>query len=320
MPGVGLRLARPRHIAYRGLGVSGFHDLHALQWGRQDRARTIVCAHGYSGNARDFDFLARKLSRDARVVCPDVAGRGDSAWLPSALEYHFPQFLADIRTLLIRLEVTEVDWIGTSMGGLLGMMLAAQPGSPIRRLVMNDIGAYVPADALAAIARNLEAPATFATLADVERHMRHTHREWGEISDAQWRQMAIHGSRRAPGGFRLHFDPQIARIARPMPFAPGMHFWDAWYRVRCPVMLLRGEDSTVFPSSVADAMLAIKPDTQLVELPGCGHAPALMSPEHLEPIREFLLPGAAHLSQAAMSSAPSLKSGFLGMFSSLRSS
>lgn len=280
----------------------------------------MVCVHGYSGNARDFDYLARDLSRDARVICPDVAGRGESAWLPSALEYHFPQFLADIRALLIHLEVEEVDWIGTSMGGLLGMMLAAQPGSPIRRLVMNDIGAFVPAEALAAISRNLEAPATFATLAEVEAHLRHTHREWGEIGEAQWKQMAIHGSRRTPAGFRLHFDPAIARIARPMPFSPGMHFWDAWYRVRCPVMLVRGEDSEIFPRAVADAMLAIKPDAELVELPGCGHAPALMSPEHLAPLREFLLPRPAHLSQAATSSAPSLKVGFLGRFSALRSS
>ncbi|MEO7742424.1 MAG: alpha/beta hydrolase [Usitatibacter sp.] len=280
----------------------------------------MICAHGYSGNARDFDYVAREMSRDARVICPDVAGRGESAWLPNPLEYNFPQFLADMRTLLIRLEVDEVEWIGTSMGGLLGMLLAAQPGSPIQRLVMNDIGAYVPAEALSAIARNLEAPDRFATLAEVEAHLRHTHREWGEIGDAQWKQMAIHGSRRTPTGYRLHFDPQIARIARPIPFSPGLHFWDAWYRVRCPVLLLRGEDSNIFPRSVADAMLAIRPEAELVELPGCGHAPGLMSPEHVAPLREFLLPRVPHFSQAATSSAPSLKSGFLGMFSAFRSS
>ena len=300
--------------------MSGFHDLHALVWGRQDARRTIVCVHGYSGNARDFDYLARELSRDARVICPDVAGRGESAWLPNAFEYNFPQFIADIRTLLIRLEVGEVDWIGTSMGGLLGMQLAAQPGSPIKRLVMNDIGAYVPAEALAAISRNLEAPEGFASLAEVEAHLRHTHRQWGEISEAQWKQMAIHGSRRTPAGLRLHFDPQIARIAQPIPFSPGLHFWDAWYRVKCPVLLLRGADSEIFPTSVADAMLAIKPDAELVELPDCGHAPALMSPAHLAPLRDFLLPRPHHLSHAATSSAPSLKSGFLGMFSAFRSS
>ena len=255
------------------------------------------------------------------MICPDVAGRGESAWLPNALEYHFPQFLADIRTLLIRLEADEVDWVGTSMGGLLGMMLAAQPGSPVKRLVMNDIGAYIPAEALAAISRNLEAPETFASLAEVEAHLRRTHREWGEIGAAQWKQMAIHGSRRTPeGAFRLHFDPQIARVARPIPFSPGMLFWDAWYRVRCPVLLLRGEDSEIFPRAVADAMIAIKPDTELVELPGCGHAPALMSPGHLAPVRKFLLPRPSYLSQAATSSAPSLKSGFLGRFSAFRSS
>ena len=200
------------------------------------------------------------------MICPDVAGRGESAWLPSPLEYHFPQFLADMRSLLVRLEVDEVDWIGTSMGGLLGMMLAAQPGSPIRRLVMNDIGAYVPADALAAIARNLEAPESFATFAEVEAHLRHTHRQWGDISESQWKQMAIHGSRRTDAGFRLHFDPQIARVARPMPFSPGLHFWDAWYRVRCPVMLLRGERSRVFPADVARTMREARPGTRLEQI------------------------------------------------------
>lgn len=304
---------------YRGLGVSGFHELHACDWGRRDNRRVIVCVHGYSGNARDFDFLARRLSRHARVICPDVAGRGESAWLPSSLEYNFPQFLADIRTLLARLEVREIDWIGTSMGGLLGMMLAAQPGSPIRRLVMNDVGAYLPGDALALISKNLEAPARFATLAEVENHLRHTHREWGDLTDWQWRQLAVNGSRRTEQGFRLHFDPQITRIVRPGPLAPGLHFWNAWYQVRCPVLLMRGAGSQVFPRSVAETMLAIKPAAELVEMPDCGHAPALMSDAQLAPLHAFLA-GDRHFSQAAMSSEPSLKSGFFGMFSALRSS
>jgi len=273
----------------RGLGVSGFHQLHYLEWGRRSNPKVIVCAHGYSGNARDFDYLARELSQEARVICIDLAGRGESEWLRSPLGYHFGQFLADIHSLLAHLAVPRVEWVGTSMGGLLGMLLASKASSPITRLVMNDVGAYLPADALQAIARNLEAPASFASLKEVEAHVRHTHRDWGQLDARQWRHLAVHGSRRtAEGRYRLHYDPEIARVARPMPLSPGLFFWDAWYRVRCPVLLLRGERSQVFPHEVAQAMLDAKPAARLVEFAGCGHVPALMSEPQVAVVRNFL--------------------------------
>lgn len=223
-----------------------------------------------------------------RVICPDVAGRGESGWLATPLQYHFGQFLADFRTLLAHLGVTEVDWVGTSMGGLLGLMLASQPGSPVKSLVMNDIGAFVPLDALQQIGRNLRAPESFATMADVEAHMRRTHRDWGDLTDEQWNHIAVHGARKTPAGYRLHFDPQIARLAQPLPFSPGLYFWDAWYRVRCPVLLLRGERSEIFPPSVASTMIDIKPRARLEEIAGAGHAPALMSGDEIGLVREFL--------------------------------
>jgi len=280
----------------------------------------IVCAHGYSGNARDFDFLARELSDDARVICIDVAGRGESAWLASPMGYHFGQFIADIHSLLAHLEVKEVDWVGTSMGGLLGMMLAAQASSPVKRLVMNDVGAYLPMDALQQIARNLHAPESFDSLEAVEAHLRRTRDEWGEIDQAQWREMARHHARPADGSgkapsWRLHFDPRIAQVMRPPPFTPGLYFWDAWYRVRCPVLLLRGESSAVFPASVARTMLDIKPATRLVEIPGCGHAPALMSDEQAAIVRDYL-----DLDHSAMLDVSTVNPWFLGRFSALRSS
>ena len=282
------RPARPRHLAYRGLGVTGFHDLHAVEWGSRRSARVVICAHGYSGNGRDFDRLAAALAADgARVVCPDFAGRGRSAWLP-AYGYHFTQFLADVRSLLAHLGVAQVDWVGTSMGGLLGMLLASQASSPVRRLVMNDVGAYLPADALRHIARNLHAEPRFASLAQVEAHLRHTHREWGEIDDAQWRRMAVHHAERTDDGYRLHYDPQIAQVVQAPPFAPGLYFWDAWYRVRCPALLLRGETSEVFPPDVARAMLDARPGTELAEIPGAGHAPSLMVPEQIALVRDWL--------------------------------
>ena len=180
------------------------------------------------------------------------------------------------------------------MGGLLGMMLASQPSSPVRRMVMNDIGAYIPMDALQEISRGLEAPESFATLDDVEAHLRRTRAEWGPIGEAEWKAMALYSSRAlrpASRGFRLHYDPRIAQVARPIPLTPGLFFWDAWYRVRCPVLLLRGADSRVMPRNVADTMLDVRPEARLVEIAGCGHVPSLMTEEQVTLVRDFLQDG-----------------------------
>lgn len=253
----------------------------------------VVCAHGYSGNARDFDYLASRIAGDTRVLAIDFPGRGDSQWLTS-LEYNFGQFMADARTLIAQIDAKEVDWIGTSMGGLLGMMLAAQASSPIRRLVMNDVGAFLPAEALRAISHNLESPESFPDLAAVEAWLRRTRAQWGPIAGEEWAAMARNQSRPLrPGSreLRLHYDPRIAQVARPMPLSPGLFFWDSWYRVRCPVLLVRGETSEVLPASVAKTMVDIRPETELVEVAGCGHVPSLMNDEQVALVRNFLHDG-----------------------------
>ncbi len=177
------------------------------------------------------------------------------------------------------------------MGGLIGMLLAARPWSPVKRLVMNDVGAFVPLDALQAIARNLEAPPRFASLDAIEAHMRESHREWGSLTEAQWRHLALHGARREGGGWRLHYDPHITRLLRGFPMALGLFFWDAWYRVACPVLVLRGEHSSVLPADVARTMVAVKPGTRVAEFPGCGHVPALMSEDQIAVVRNFVREG-----------------------------
>lgn len=262
--------------------------LHYTDWGRRNRKRAVFCVHGYSGNARDFDALAAALAPDTRVICIDVAGRGESGWLGSPLEYHFGRLLSDIDALVAHLGVREIDWIGTSMGGLLGLLAAARPGSRVQSLVMNDIGAYVPLDGLLQIAGGLDAPAHFASVDEVEAHLRHTRREWGEISDAQWKQMAVHGSRPDGDGYRMHYDPQIARLMHRAPLASGLFFWGPWSQVSCPVLLMRGEDSRILPHSVATAMVDSKRGTLLEEIPGCGHAPSLMAESHIAIVREFM--------------------------------
>jgi pimeloyl-ACP methyl ester carboxylesterase len=278
----------PRHGSYRGLGVGGFHRLHYCDWGQRDNPRIVICVHGYSRHARDFDVLARALSADFRVICPDLAGRGESDWLGTAMEYSFPQMLADLNALLSRLDVTEVDWVGTSLGGLLGMFLAAQPGTPIRRLVMNDVGAFVPSDSLRQIGRHLNAPVRFNSLADVEAHLRAAYDESGVMTDDQWRQLTLHSARPDGDGYRLHYDPDLATLAGSLPPLPSLYFWDVWNKVTCPTLLLRGEHSTVFPQSVAEWMQIEHDGAQLVEIPGCGHAPLLMSPMEIDVIARFV--------------------------------
>jgi pimeloyl-ACP methyl ester carboxylesterase len=173
---------------------------------------------------------------------------------------------------------------------------------------MNDVGAFLPIDALRYIGRNLDAPARFASLDEVEAHMRHTHREWGDLSDAQWRQLAMHGAHPVEDGFRLHYDPRIARLLGAPAFVPGLYFWDAWYRVKCPVLLVRGETSAVFPRSVARTMLEIKPSAELVEIPDCGHAPALMSAPEIGIVREFLAARSARMPRAWRTTSPTFPS------------
>jgi len=292
-------LPRPRRLTWRGLGPAGFHTLHAIDWGSRRRSRVVICAHGYSGNGRDFDWLAHELANDARVICPDMVGRGRSAWMPGALAYNFPQFLADLRSLLAQTGASEVEWVGTSMGGLLGLLLAAQPDSPISKLVLNDVGAFVPTDALARIGRNLQAPERFDTLVALEAHLRHTHRDWGPITDKQWAHLARHGSRRVDGGFALHYDPKIAAIMRGPVLAPGLSLWSAWYRVRCPVLIVRGEASEILPPSVVQTMLDVRPEAEYLEVAGAGHAPSLMAPEQIAAVAGFLRKPATQASHDA---------------------
>jgi pimeloyl-ACP methyl ester carboxylesterase len=236
------------------------------------------------------------------VLCIDFPGRGQSQWLGSAMEYNLPQFVADARALLAQRRISAVEWVGTSMGGLVGMMLAAQASSPVRRLVMNDVGAYLPMDALREIAGNLRAPESFASLGEVEAHLRRTRAEWGPIAEGEWRAMARHHARPLTprsSRLRLHFDPRIAQVLRPMPYAPGLFFWDAWYRVRCPVLLLRGSESRVLPEDVARTMLEVRPQARLEVIEGAGHVPSLMTEAQAALVRGFLQDGAMSLPERA---------------------
>jgi pimeloyl-ACP methyl ester carboxylesterase len=264
----------------------GFFTLTWTEWGPEEGA-PILCVHGLTRSGRDFDALAAALAAEGRrVLCPDLPGRGESDRLPDPALYIPPTYIAALSHLLARLD-GPIDWIGTSLGGICGMAVAATPGHPIRRLVLNDIGAHVPKESVARIGDYLGQETEFADLPAVEAHLRAVHAPFGELSDAEWRHLAETSSKPRPGGrVALHYDPAIAAPFRGT--APAdMDLSPLWAGVTVPVLLLRGAESDLLLPETARAM-AQKPGVRLVEIPGCGHAPALMDADQTGLIRDFL--------------------------------
>lgn len=272
---------------FLGHSPLGFHRVAYAEWGAARHRPPIVCAHGLTRNGRDFDELARILSTDAHVFCPDVVGRGKSDWLSSPAYYNYPQYLADMISLIARAGAETVDWVGTSMGGIIGMLLAAEPRSPIRRLVVNDVGPVIPLPALRRIGSYVSATPDFADVRDVEKYLREIYASFGHLDDENWRHLAAHSTRILPNGrLALAHDPAIAEAF--LAIDHDVDFWASYDRIRCPVLLLRGLQSDVLPASVAQAMTQRGPKAQLIEFPKTGHAPALMDPTQIAVIAEFL--------------------------------
>ncbi|MGH6719138.1 MAG: alpha/beta fold hydrolase [Alphaproteobacteria bacterium] len=284
-------------------------------WGAADAARTVVCVHGLTRNGRDFDALAAALgSQDVRVLCPDMPGRGGSAWLADPTAYAGPTYVGMVLGLLGTLGIGRVAWVGTSMGGIVGMLLAALPETPIERLVVNDVGPFIPKAALAAIGTYVGLDPRFGDRAEAEAYLRRVHAEFGPLPDAWWGHLARHGVRPDPaGGYRLHYDPAIR-----IPFAQGidkdLDLWAAWDAIRCPTLMLRGAVSGLLPAETAaeaalrgpGACSGSRPEVRIVTFAGVGHAPALVAADQIAVVRDFVLGSASQpKAYAAMSSGPS---------------
>ena len=274
-----------RHLSC--LSPSGFHRLAYDEWPGPPGAPTLMCVHGLTRNARDFDAIAAVLSRHYRVVCPDMPGRGRSEWLANQAEYAFPTYLADCAQLIARLDVESLDWIGTSMGALIGMMLAAQKGSPIRRLVLNDAGPFISKQALAWLGSFIGADPTFESLDAMERAVRQNSAGFGRLTDAQWRRMTLCLARAKEGGFGYAYDPRIGDGLR-QGEARDVDLWAQWDAITAPTLLIRGAESDVLRHDDAVAMTQRGPRARLVELPGIGHAPALRAADQIALVRDFL--------------------------------
>ena len=249
-----------------------------------------------SRTGRDFDVLAQALvEQDARVIAPDLPGRGRSEWLAAATHYTDRAYTSAMGALIARLDVEQVDWVGTSLGGHIGMMLAAEQATPIRRLVLNDFGARLSASALRRIGGYLTRSWKFESIEGLDLHLRDTLAPFGKLSDAQWRALSLHSAVRDPsGGLRLHFDPAIgARFA--IPSWLDIVLWTLWDKIECPVLILRGEDSDLLSSDTVNQMLgrgaaAKAGKVTAIEIEGCGHAPALLDADQVGAIQKFLFP------------------------------
>jgi pimeloyl-ACP methyl ester carboxylesterase len=282
------RRSEPTRRWFRGISESGFHRVSYLDWGDPGNLEVVVCVHGLTRNARDFDVLARRLSKRYRVICPDIAGRGESSWLGDPNSYSYAQYMADMTALLARLEVEQVDWIGTSMGGLIGLLLAAWDETPIRRLVLNDVGPFLPRSALGRIAGYVGRAPGFTTLNEAEAYLRTIHAQTGQLSDTQWREFTLQSVNAvAEGGYALKYDPSISVGIRAGALT-DVDVWSYWEQVKVPVLVLRGAESDMLLPETAAQMAKRGPGADVVEIPNCGHPPSLRVPEQVAVVETWL--------------------------------
>ncbi len=274
---------------YRALGPHGFHRVHYTEWGDPTNPKVLICAHGMTRTCRDFDFLAAALERDYRVICPDVVGRGESDWLDDKSDYTYPVYINDLAMLLARIDAERIDWVGTSMGGLIGIFLASYPRTPIHKLLVNDAGPRLPAAGLKRIADYVGRVIAFDSIEQMSDALRVFAAPFGKLTDERWRHMIVHSARRLEDGrYAMAYDPGIADVFKTMELK-DIDLWPVWDAIRCPTLVLRGVYSDVLDHADAIAMTERGPKAQLIEFPGMGHAPALMSDDQIAVVRDWLL-------------------------------
>lgn len=276
-----------RSRSFMAQNPQGRHRLHYTEWGADD-APVVICLHGLTLTCRSFDMLAETLSKIHRVICLDVVGRGKSDWLPDPMNYDMPQYVGDVLALMSYLDVDHVDLVGTSMGGIIGMILAVQQPCPIRRLVLNDVGPFVSKESVALIREYVGTDPDFSDLDEFEAYLRWIWSPFGALTDAQWRHLATTTSRtNAAGRIAPAYDPDIRKpiIATP---AQDTDLWSFWDVIAAPTLVLRGAQSDILSADTAQEMTRRGPKARLVEFANVGHAPALMADDQISTVAEFL--------------------------------
>ncbi len=284
----------PRLHRVQCLGSGGLHRMAYWEWGDAANPWVVVCVHGLLRQGRDFDALARSLASHCRVVCPDVVGRGRSDWLNDPRGYAVPAYVGDMVTLLARLDATQVDWVGTSMGGLIGMGLASMDQSPIRRLVLNDVGPRMEYSALQRVVQYVGSSPEWDTYEQAALALTERYQGFGPLSCEQWEELTRPQLMQTPAQrWSCRHDPRIAEAfssLTPEIVAAGEAvLWESWDRIRSPTLLLRGAQSDLLSPETALEMSRRGPGAERVAFEGVGHAPSLVIAEQIDTIRRFLL-------------------------------
>lgn len=282
---------------FLGASVEGFHKVVYSDWGTPNKKDTLVCVHGLTRNRHDFDHLSKELSKTRHVVCPDVVGRGDSDYFKDPTHYGYEQYIMDMTTLVARLDVEAVDWLGTSMGGLFGIVMAAQPQTPIRRLILNDIGPFIPREAIDRIKEYAGTAIEFANYEQAKMVLRGIYEPFGILDEDQWEHLISHSVRKKEGKHILAYDPRATGgVEGQKEDAPVVRedkegnvvFWDIWEKITCPVLVINGKNSDILPPHVIEQMKKRGPKFEHVLIEGAGHAPALMAKDQIEMIKDWL--------------------------------
>ncbi|MBW4048004.1 MAG: alpha/beta hydrolase [Proteobacteria bacterium] len=275
------------------LHPGGLHRMAYWEWGEADNPDVVVCVHGLSRQGRDFDHLARALQDRFRVVCPDVAGRGRSDWLANPMHYQLPQYTADMVTLLARLNPRRLAWVGTSMGGLIGLGLAGLQGSAIDVLVLNDIGPSIAADGLQRIAGYVGQRTAFSSVQEAADYLEQISAGFGPHTPQEWLELTKPMVVPDGAGWRLHYDPRInealAQVTPEAAQAGEQALWALYDRIMAPTLVLRGAESDILAASTAQSMTQRGPRADYVSLPGVGHAPTLLHDDQIQLVLGFLL-------------------------------
>ncbi|MFZ6680330.1 alpha/beta fold hydrolase [Undibacterium sp. Tian12W] len=283
-----------RRKSVQCISPTGLHAMSYKEWGDPLNPRVLVCVHGVTRVAEDFDSLAVALCDEYRVVCPDVVGRGYSGRLRNPMHYQIPQYVSDMVSLLARLDAQTVHWFGTSMGGLIGMSLASLPDSPIKKLILNDVGPVLNPDALVRIGDYIGQDVRFDSFEEAQAYIKAISISFGPHSEAQWEKLARDVLRQnEQGQWVRHYDlglaqpikastPELAAIAQTM-------LWAAYDAISCPTLLVRGAKSDLLTAESAQAMTQRGPRARLVEFAGVGHAPTFVQPEQIAVAVDFLL-------------------------------
>ena len=265
----------------------GFHFMRYVEWGDPHNKHVLLCVHGLTRNARDFDYVAQHLEDAYRVVAVDIVGRGRSDWLRDPADYTYPVYCSDLTTLIARLGVETVDWLGTSMGGIIGMIMASLPNSPVRKLVLNDVGSVIPKAALERIGQYVGKSPAYDDFKQLEAAVRGVS-PFGELTDEQWHHVAVHVAKQDEHGrWSFRYDPGIAKNFHAAPPA-DVDLRPIWNALHGPVLVIRGDSSDLLTAPILDDMKK-RAHTESLVVPRCGHAPMLMDDHQAGAIRRFLL-------------------------------